>query len=117
MWLWNKESNTILDTLLGIENGKIELDLYRKVTDKNKYLLPSSCHPKTTTASIPYSLSLWIVRTCTSSITRDLILNELETFFLARNYPENLLDSSINRARKIPRKVALLKVRRKGGRH
>ena len=40
-------------------------------------------------------------------------LDELKTFLLARNYPEKLLDSSINRARKIPRKVALLKVRKK----
>ena len=85
-----KKAIPFLDTLLIIENGKIEVDLYRKVTDKNKYLLPSSCHPMTTTASIPYSLSLIIIRTCTSTIKRYLRLNELKTFLLARNYPEKL---------------------------
>ena len=41
-----------LDTSISIENGKLEVDLFRKETDCSQYLLPSSCHPKTTTASI-----------------------------------------------------------------
>ena len=32
---------------------------------------------------------------------------------LAREYPENIIDSAINKARKIPRRIALLKVRPK----
>ena len=60
-----------LDTLLSIKNGKIEVDLIRKETSKNQYLLPSSCHPKTTTLAIPFSLSLCIVRICTNPETRD----------------------------------------------
>ena len=43
-----------LDNSLSIENGRIEVDLYRKETNGNTYLLPTSCHPKTTTLSIPY---------------------------------------------------------------
>ena len=58
----NKKSIPFLDTSLSIESGKIEVDLYRKETDHNQYLLPSSCHPKSTTTSIPYSVSLRIVR-------------------------------------------------------
>ena len=52
-----KSSIPFLDTSLSLENGKIEIDLYRKKTDRNQYILPSSCHPKTTTSAIPYSLS------------------------------------------------------------
>ena len=52
-----------LDTMTSIEDGKIEVDLYRKETDRNQYLLPSSCHNKSVTTSIPFSLSLRIVRT------------------------------------------------------
>ena len=35
----------------------------------------------------------------------------MKQLLLARNYPEPLIDSSINRAKKIPRKIALLKVK------
>ena len=38
------KSVPFLDTLISIEDGKIEVDLYRKETDQNQYLLPSSCH-------------------------------------------------------------------------
>ena len=44
-----------LDTLVSIEEGKIEVDLYRKVTDRNQYLLPSSCHDKSVTRVIQLS--------------------------------------------------------------
>ena len=60
-----------LDTSLSIEKGRIEMDVYRKRTDRNQYLLPSSCHPKTTTQAIPYSLSLRIFRICTKPEQRD----------------------------------------------
>ena len=54
----NRTSIPFLDTSLSIENGRIKIDLYRKKTDRNQYLLPSSCYPKATTRAIPYSLSL-----------------------------------------------------------
>ena len=67
-----------LDTMCTIKEGKIEIDLYKKDTDRNQYLLPSSCHPKQTIQAIPYSLSLRIVRTCTNTNTIDLRLEELK---------------------------------------
>ena len=59
-----KKAIQFLDTSCEIQNGKIETDLYRKVTDRNQYLLPSSCHPKQTTSNITFSLCLRIVRIC-----------------------------------------------------
>ena len=100
-----------LDTSLSIKNGHIEIDLYKKKTDRNQYLLPTSCHPKTTIKSIPYSLSLRIVRICSSPDNRDKRLEELKELLLARNYPKSLIDRSIQKAKRIPRKVALIKVR------
>ena len=55
-----------LDTLCSIENKKIEVDLYRKESDRNQYLLLNSCHPRAVTKNIPFSLGLRIVRICTS---------------------------------------------------
>ena len=79
----------------------------------NQYSMPSSCHPKTTTQSIPYSLSLRIVRICTKIENRDKRLAELRQLLLERNYPESMVDRGIEKARKVPRKVALMKVKKK----
>ena len=108
-----RDSIPFFDTSISIENGRIEVDLYKKVTDRNQYLLPSSYHPKTTTQSIPYSLSLSIIRICTKSENRDKRLSELKELLLAREYPESLIDRSIEKSRKISRKVALYKVIKK----
>ena len=45
---------------------KNQKDLFKKDTDKNQYLLLNSCHPKSVTKSIPFSLSLRITRICTN---------------------------------------------------
>ena len=62
----NRTEIHLLDTLLKIKNGRVDIHLYKKETDRNQYLLLSSCHSKQTTLSIPYSLSLRIVRVCSS---------------------------------------------------
>ena len=51
-----------------IEDGKVSIDIHCKKTDINQYLLLSSCHPKTTTQAILYSISLQIIRQLTESI-------------------------------------------------
>ena len=53
-----RSSIAFLDTSCSVLNGKIEIDLFRKETDKNQYLLTSSCHPIGCTKNIPYSLGL-----------------------------------------------------------
>ena len=105
------ESIPFLDTSLSIENGKIQVDLLRKETSRNQYLLPSSCHPKSTTLAIPFSLSMRIVRICSKPEVRDKRLAELKELLLARNYPEKIVDSAVSKARKIPKKVVLFKIK------
>ena len=73
-----KKSIPFLDTLVTIKEGRIDLDLYRKETDCNQYLLPSSCHSKQTTASIPYSLGLRIVRICNDQENREKTIFRFE---------------------------------------
>jgi hypothetical protein len=60
-----------LDVLCSIQEGKIETDLFRKDTDRNMYLLPSSCHPPSCTKNIPFSLCLRIVRICSKPEYRE----------------------------------------------
>ena len=84
------------------------LTCLEKNCDRNQYLLHSSVHPTTVTKNIPFSLSLRIIRICTSPINRDIRLDELKkNMLLERSYPERLINSAIYRARKIPRKKAL----------
>ena len=76
------------------------MDSYKKETDRNQYLLPSSCHSKTTTAAIPYSLALRIVRTRTDPNNREKQFIELKKKrLLERDYNEKLIDSAILKAR------------------
>ena len=99
-----------LDTLCSIENNKIEIDLYKKETDKNQYLLLNSCHPKAVTKNVPFSLSLRIVRICTSYENRIKNLNQLKVLLKERNYPDHVIDPAVSRALKISRSEALKKV-------
>ena len=69
--------------------------------------MPSSIHPTSVTKNIPFSLALRIIRTCTSPDIRDMRLTELGDMLMYREYPERLVSSAIDRARKIPRHMAL----------
>ena len=106
-----------LDVTCSIVNGRIETDLYKKETDRNQYLLPSSCHPKNTTKSIPFSLALRVVRVCSTPKTRDIILRELKYSLMERGYNEEMLEASIEKARSIPRDRALKKAKPKNKAH
>ena len=105
----SKSSIQFLDTQCSLENGKIVIDLYRKPTDRNQFLLPTSNHPKSTIRSIPFSQSLRIVRICTDKNKRDIRLEELRKLFLDRNYSPETVDRAIQKAKQVPRHLALRK--------
>ena len=69
--------------------------------------MPSSCHPRQTTNSIPVRLRLRIVRVCSSPETRDIRMEELRERLLARQYNTEIVDSALNEARAVPRDRAL----------
>ena len=96
-----------LDTLCYIKNAKIETDLFKKETDRNQYLLPSSCHSKQTTRNLPFSLSTRIVRICSESENRDLRLEQVKRALLDRNYNESIIDSAIAKAKSLNRNISL----------
>ena len=102
-----KETIPFLDVSLSIKNGKIETDLYRKPTDRNQYLLPSSCHPSDCIRNIPFSLALRIVKICSNMEKRNNRLEELKQMLMEREYDESVVDTAVNRAKKISREKAL----------
>ena len=66
-----------LDTLISIKEGKIDIDLYKKESDRNQNLLPTSCHSKNTITAIPYSLSLRVVRICIDPNNREQLFKNI----------------------------------------
>ena len=106
------EAIPFLDTLCSIKDNKIKVDLYKKDTDKNQYLLLNSCHPSSVTRNIPFSLSLRIVRICTDFEDRKKRLSELKALLKDRGYPDSIIDPAIKKAIKIPRQQALKKVKK-----
>ena len=108
-----QQSVPFLDVSCSIQNGKIETDLYRKKTDRNMYLLPTSCHPPTVTQNIPFSLCLRIVRICSTFERRECQFQKLKELLINRGYSERTINSAIDRARGIPRNIALRRVLKK----
>ena len=86
-----------LDTSCQIDQGKIVTDLYRKKTDRNQYLLTSSCHPAHVTENIPYSLAMRIVRICSLPEARESRFQELKNLLSSRDYKTDNLASIATR--------------------
>ena len=105
-----QDSIQFLDTSCTISAGKIILDLYKKPTDRNMYLLPSSCHPPHQHENVPISLAMRINRICTFSETREKRFQELAGMLKDRGYRHGMVQAAIDKARKIPRNIALRKV-------
>ena len=65
--------------------------MFKKETDRNQYLLTSSCHPAHINQNIPYSLALRIVRICTDPEDRDNRFAELRSMLLERDYKARVI--------------------------
>ena len=83
-------------------DGRIVTDLYRKETDRNQYLLTSSCHPAHVTENIPFSLALRIVRICRLPEAMEKRFLELKNLLLSRGYKIGSINGAVDRARMIP---------------
>ncbi|XP_063960282.1 uncharacterized protein LOC135155276 [Lytechinus pictus] len=98
-----------LDTLLQLKNGTLHTELYNKPTDTHSYLLPTSCHPKHTFRSIPFSQATRVRRICSGDDSRKYHLTKLETHLTRRQYDTNLVTEQIQKASIIPREQLLIK--------
>ena len=98
--------------MCSIKDGRLETVLFRKKTDRNQHL-PSSCHPKHTTRSIPVSLATRILRNCSNTEVREKRFGELKTLLLERDYNERSVDEAINKVKSLPRDMVLKKRHKK----
>ena len=61
---WSRNQVEFLDTLMKLDNGHINTDLYVKLTDKQLFLRQDSCHLSHTKKSLAYGLGIRVRRIC-----------------------------------------------------
>ncbi|XP_064464338.1 uncharacterized protein LOC135375592 [Ornithodoros turicata] len=104
---YSRESIDFLDVHIGISNGTLVTNLYRKPTDSQQYLSFHSCHPRHTKLAIPYSQALRYRRICSQEDELDANLNDLQNTLVSRNFPQDLVKDAICRARRTNRSELL----------
>ena len=92
------KSLEFLDVRLSLAGETIEFDLYSKPTDCHQYLHFESCHPFHTKRSVVYSQALRIQMRCSQEIDVKQHLDNLESWFIDRKYPKNLVKGQIRKA-------------------
>lgn len=83
---------SFLDTLVKInDQGLLEIDLYRKPTDRNGLLHFANNHPEATKRSLPCSQFKRVERIVSDPIVQSKRLDEMSAKFNQHNYPDKLL--------------------------
>ena len=88
--------------------GKLHSYLYCKPTDKHQYLYYTSCHPKHTNNSLPFSLSLRLRRICSTEHLSSLRTDEMKQHLLKRRCTKGCINDAINKASHVPRREAIV---------
>jgi hypothetical protein len=96
-----------LDTVVYLENNKLNTTVYTKPTDKKQYLAFNSAHPAHIKTAIPYSQALRFKRIISDDTMLTKELNILKHNFLIRGYPSRLIDSSFDRLHNVERQSLL----------
>ena len=95
---YSTKAINFLDTTVIInDDGSLKTDLYYKDVDTHSFLDKTSCHPKHTKNSIPYSQFTRIKRICSDKETFERRAKEHKTFFKASGYTEKHLEKAIKR--------------------
>lgn len=101
-----------LDTSVYISAKRLHTTLYTKTTDKKKYLLYSSSHPKHILKAIPYSQAIRTKRIVSDTTNLQNELDRLKQKFTERGYPERLINKQLERLNQVER-LQLLEYKQK----
>ena len=97
-------SVNFLDTTVKIgQDRKLYTTLYTKPTDSHNYLLYDSAHPMHTKRSLPYSQFLRLRRICSHLEDFDSNALMIASHFRRRQYPLDLIEDSLIKARRVDR--------------
>ena len=101
-------SVVFLDIAISICHQSFKTSVHYKPTDAHSYLNFHSSHPSATTHSIPFSQFLRLRRLCSEPVDFEDKAEEMKGFFLARDYPAQVLESALAKVKLISRSTALL---------
>ena len=96
-----------LDCLIQIKGTEISTDIHYKPTDSKTYLLFTSCHPKHTKISIPFSLARRLKTIVSNPVTLEIRFKELTEFLKKQKYPPSLIEGGIKKIKNISREDLL----------
>lgn len=97
------QSLPFLDIALSIHDDHIETSIHYKPTDTHSYLLYNSSHPPACKNAIPFSQFMRLRRLCSSDDDYSTKAVEMRSFFLARDYPDYVVDNAMKKVRNIKR--------------
>ncbi len=98
---YSETSISFLDvTVTKQKDNSICTDLFRKPTDARNYLMFDSAHPHSCKKGIPYGQFLRVRRICSTLEIYDKRALEMAQSFLARGYPQELVETAVIRARR-----------------
>ena len=109
---YSTELVEFLDLKIMIREGKLVTDLYVKPSNSQLYLDYRSNHPTHCKNAIVFSQALRIVERCSSQELAEPHFESLKSRFLDRNYPESIVDSQIEKAKKKSRKQLIFQSRK-----
>ena len=93
-----------LDIRIYKETNRLETDIYHKATDTFQYLNYTSYHPRHIKQNIPFSIARRICTIVSNPQIKETRLQELSNHLLKRNYPLQIIQDGIKRAKLIPLK-------------
>ena len=97
-----KQNINFLDVKIIVENNQLITDLYQKPTDSQQYVHFKSCHPPHTKRNIPFNLARRYCTIIEKETSKEQHLLNLKSTLLKLDYPRNLIQHSIQQAKKIP---------------
>ncbi|XP_041438389.1 uncharacterized protein LOC121400038 [Xenopus laevis] len=106
---YDKKQIHFLDVTVGLTEGKLTTDIYRKPTDRVTYLDPNSFHPPSTIRGLPYSQLLRVKRIVSEEANFDERSEEMLAHFSSRGYETDLLEDTKEKVKAIPRSTLLSK--------
>ena len=104
----SKTGIIFLDTEVYIKNNNLYTKIYRKKTDRQKFVNINSEHPKSLKASIPHSQTLRIKRFCSKATDFEHHLQELKEKLVNQGYNKKSIDRQFSKVKTIDR-TGLLK--------
>ena len=92
----------LLDIRIYKETNRLETDIYHKATDTFQYLNYTLCHPRHIKQKIPFSMARRICTIVSNPQIKETRLQELSNRLLKGNYPLQIIQEGIERAKLIP---------------